>query len=87
MKLSPSLLLSGLAAELVTLVLWATGGFHTGWTRNRIEVREEDPITGLEAIRYEETFIMGVELLALGLVIGSVLMFAGIFLRRKESKA
>lgn len=82
---SPILRIAGVSTAFATFVLWAAGGFNTGWTKNRIEVREEDPITGLEAIRYEETFLAGLEVLAAGVFLGVVLFAIGIFLGRKRS--
>ena len=50
-----------------TLVLWAAGGFHTGWTQTRIPVHGVDEITGIEFTTYEDGFIAGLEVLAAGL--------------------
>ena len=67
-----------------TFGLWASGGFNLGWTKNKVEVREVDPITEIEAIRYEDTFIAGIEVLAGGVLVGSALCLIGVFFRTKK---
>jgi hypothetical protein len=86
MKISVFLRFLGAIVMLGTFVLWASGGFNLGWTKNKVEVREVDPITEIEAIRYEDTFIAGIEVLAGGVLVGSALCLIGVFFRPKKKK-
>lgn len=51
----------------VTLTIWASTGFHTGWTQTSIPVTGVDEITGIEFTTYEEGFVAGVDVLGAGL--------------------
>lgn len=44
---------------------WVSTGSHTGFSKNRVEIPQVDPITQIEYVDYEERFVMGVEYLAL----------------------
>lgn len=44
---------------------WIATGSHTGFSKNRVEIPQTDPITQIEYIDYEDRFVMGVEYLAL----------------------
>jgi len=45
---------------------WASTGAHRGWSKNTVEVRTLDEITGIEQITYDDRFVPGVDTLALG---------------------
>ena len=62
-----SFILAGLVV-LITLGLWASGGFHTGWSQNQIPVNGVDEITGIEFTTYEDGFVAGLDVLIGGLV-------------------
>lgn len=74
MKRIPFILATLLA--VTAFALWASGGFHTGWTQTRIPVNGVDEITGIEYTTYKEGFIAGLDLLAVGL--GSALGIVGL---------
>jgi hypothetical protein len=74
-----------LLVGLAVMVFWLFGGPNTGWTKNRVIVKEKDPITGLEVDRYQERFVPGVDFLAGGLV-GSVGVGGCSFLFRRRTK-
>lgn len=65
----------GVLLGLSVLSFWAYKGAHAGWTQNRREIRELDPITELEKITYEDHYLPGLDHLALGLAV-PFLMFA-----------
>lgn len=65
MKKIPFILATLLA--VTGLALWASGGFHTGWTQTRIPVNGVDEITGIEYTTHKDGFIAGLDLLAAGL--------------------
>lgn len=58
-----------------TIGVWAACGGTFGWTKTSVPIREEDPVTGVEAVRYKTRLVPGVEFLALG-VGGAVIIFA-----------
>lgn len=81
------LLIAALIVFLGGLGFWAAKGANTGWTKNRVEKKAIDEVTGIEAITYEERFIPGVEFLA-GVAVGAGAL-AGIsflFGRKKQSE-
>jgi hypothetical protein len=49
-----------------TLVWWARTGAHRGWSKNSVEVRTLDEITGIEQITYDDRFVPGIDTLAIG---------------------
>ena len=51
---------------LVVAGFWALNGAHTGWSMNRVPVTMIDEITQIEYITYEERFVPGLDILALG---------------------
>ncbi len=60
---------------VVTVAIWAGMGAKIGWTQTSVEVREADPVTGIEGVTYRDQFVPGVEFLAVG-VLGAGLIFA-----------
>ena len=60
---------------VVTVAIWAGMGAKFGWTQTSVEVREADPVTGIEGVTYRDQFVPGVEFLAVG-VLGAGLIFA-----------
>lgn len=60
---------------VATVAIWAAVGGSAGWTKTSVEVRELDPVTGIEGVTYEDKFVPGVEFLAVG-VLGAGLIFA-----------
>lgn len=67
--------------------LWASGGFHTGWTQTQIEVTVLDEITGIEGTRMEEGFIPGIELFIGGLVAAGVWSAAVVVFQKTRKSA
>lgn len=51
----------------ITVGIWAKGGFHTGWTQTSIPVNGIDEITGIEYTTYQDGFIAGIDVLAVGI--------------------
>ena len=56
--------IAALIVLLGGLGFWVAKGANTGWTKNRVEKKTVDEVTGIEAISYDERFIPGVEFLA-----------------------
>ena len=59
---------------IATLAVWASGGFHTGWTQTSIPVQGVDEITGIEFTTYKDGFVAGLDVLAAG--IGAALLLS-----------
>ena len=55
---------------LVSTAFWISTGSHTGFSKDRVEIPQVDPITQIEYVDYEERFVLGVEFLALAYVVG-----------------
>lgn len=43
---------------------WLAAGAHGGWTQTQVPVKELDPVTGIEAVRYQDRVIPGIDILA-----------------------
>ena len=77
--------IAALIVILGGLGFWAAKGANTGWTKNRVEVKKVDEVTGIEAISYEERFVPGVEFLG-GVVAGAGALAGLSFLFGKKKK-
>jgi hypothetical protein len=63
---------------------WVAAGANRGWTKNRIQIKTVDPLTGLDEIKWKDQFVPGVEFLgAAGL--GAAILAGASFLFRRES--
>jgi len=58
---------------IATFAVWASGGFHTGWSQTQIPVTGMDEITGIEFTVYEDGFVAGLEFLAGGLFLAALI--------------
>jgi hypothetical protein len=86
----PRLLRGGLrVAALVVLVaglgFWAAKGAHTGWSMDRVPVKQTDEITGIEFVTYEDRYVPGVDFLGLGAGLAAGLFAVSFFVQRKTS--
>jgi hypothetical protein len=61
----PVLRICALLIIVNSTAFWFSTGSHTGFSKNRVEVPQIDPITQIQYVDYEERFVMGVEYLAL----------------------
>lgn len=77
--------LLALAVALGALVLWAAKGANTGWTRNRVENKTVDEVTGIEAITYEDRFIPGIEFLGAAIAGAGALAGASFLFAKKKA--
>lgn len=75
----------GLLVALGGLCYWLATGANTGWTKNRVEKRTVDEITGIEAVTFEDRFIPGVDFLG-GVAVGAGTLIGISFLFRKKQK-
>ncbi len=81
-----ALIVSGILITVAAIGLWASGGFHTGWSQDKVPVQKVDPITEIEYTEYEDRYVAGIEVLIGGIIFGDVLLLGGIFLNRRSKK-
>ena len=70
---------------LVSTAFWISTGSHIGFSKDRVEIPQVDPITQIEYVDYEERFVMGVEFLALAYVLGFTSYGFSFAFRRKPN--
>ena len=70
---------------LVSSALWVSTGSHIGFSKDRVEIPQVDPITQIEYVDYEERFVMGVEFLALACGLGVISFGLSFAFRRKPN--
>ena len=70
---------------LASTAFWISTGSHTGFSKDRVEIPQVDPITQIEYVDYEERYVMGVEFLALAYGLG-VTSFGLSFVFRQKAK-
>ena len=70
---------------LASTVFWIYTGKHVGFSKDRVEIPQVDPITQIEYVDYEERFVLGVEYLALAYGLG-VTSFGLSFVLRQKAK-
>jgi hypothetical protein len=70
---------------LASTAFWISTGSHTGFSKDRVEIPQVDPITQIEYVDYEERFVLGVEYLALAYGLG-VISFGLSFAFRRKAK-
>ena len=73
----------------VILVVAATGfwlatGANRGWTKNKVEKRTLDEVTGIEGIAYEKKFVPGLDFLVEAAVGAGILTGASFFFQNKS---
>ena len=68
------------------LGFWLAAGANTGWTKNRVEKRTVDEVTGIEAVSFENRFVPGVDFLG-GMAVGAGALVGVSFLIRKKQKS
>ena len=57
---------------MASIVFWTSTGSHIGFSKDRVEIQQVDPITQIQYVDYEERFVMGVEYLALTCGLGII---------------
>ena len=81
-----SILLAALFA-VATLIIWASGGFHTGWTQTSIPVTGVDEITGIEYVTHEDGFIAGLDVLAAGLGLSFLTLTLSVVVQKMSARS
>jgi hypothetical protein len=68
------------------LGFWLAAGANTGWTKNKVEKRTVDEVTGIEAVSFEDRFVPGVDFLG-GMAVGAGTLVAISFVVRRKQKS
>lgn len=79
-----SLRLLALLLALASLGFWAAKGAHTGWSQDRVPVKQLDEVTGLEQTTYEDRYVPGVDFLGGGLALAGLLAGVSLFVRNQN---
>ena len=77
-----------IAALLIVLAaagFWLTAGANRGWTKNQVEKKSLDEVTGIEGVSYEKKFVPGMDFLGAA-VIGAAFLTGVSFLLRNTNK-
>ena len=65
------------------LAVWAATGGNRGWTKNKVQIKTVDEVTGLEGIQWQDKFVPGVDLLAASTLSAGVLVGISFLFRTK----
>ena len=68
------------------LGIWLAAGANRGWTKNRVEQKALDEVTGIESVQYVPAFKPGVDFLG-GAAVGAVALAGLSFLFRNKIKS
>jgi hypothetical protein len=80
--------LQTLAAVLAfaVVVVWAGKGAHTGWTKNKEQIKTIDPVTEIEQVEWKKVFVPGLDFLGVGLFSAAALAVAARFIRKTANQ-
>jgi hypothetical protein len=65
------------------LAVWAATGANRGWTKNKVQIKTVDEVTGLVGIQWQDKFVPGVDLLAASTLGAGVLVGISFLFRTK----
>ena len=80
-----ALRITAVIVAIGTLAFWAATGANRGWTKTSEAVKSLDPVTGIEGIEYRKHFVPGVDILALGVVVGLAIAAASFLFRKQQT--
>ena len=78
--------LGALVLAGVVVAWWLVTGAHRGWTKTSVPKTTLDPVTGIEAIEYEQRFVPGLDFLAAGLLGAGLLAGASLIGKQRNSR-
>jgi hypothetical protein len=67
-------------------IFWLSRGANRGWTRNQVEIRQTDAVTGIEGVTYRKQFEPGLEFLAGAWLTAGILAGASFFFGNKQTQ-
>ena len=77
--------IAALFVALITVALWFFGGPNLGTTKLTETVRTMDSTSGSEAVSHEVRFLPGLDFLAIGLVLATLIWVTGRLFRPEPS--
>jgi hypothetical protein len=69
---------------LAGLAFWLGTGANRGWTKNRVEKRTVDEVTGIEGVTFEKRFVPGLDFLGGIMVSAGAVAGVSLLVGRKE---
>lgn len=75
-----------LLIALASIGYWYSAGANLGWTKNRVEVKTMDEITGIEASHWEDAFIPGLDFLSVSIGAAAFLTGSSFLFKSKNQK-
>lgn len=69
---------------LASAGFWLVAGANRGWTKNRVEKKTLDEVTGIEGVTYEKKLVPGLDFLGAAIVGAGILAGASFLLRNKN---
>jgi hypothetical protein len=63
---------------------WLATGANRGWTKNQVEKKTVDDVTGIEGVTYEKKFVPGVDFLGASAAAALVLFGVSFLFRNKH---
>lgn len=76
---------TALVIVLVAVGFWLATGANRGWTKNQVEVKTLDEVTGIEGSSFRKQFVPGLDFLGAA-VIGAGFLTGLSFLLRNKNK-
>jgi hypothetical protein len=76
-----------IVAVLIVLAaagFWLAAGANRGWTKDKMEKKTLDEVTGIEGITYEKKFVPGLDFLGAAAIGGGFLTGISFLLRNKN---
>ena len=77
--------LAALVIFVAVIAWWAASGRHTGWSRNQVPVTKTDEVTGIEYVEYQKRFVPGIDMIAVGAGLSSVLFAISFFIGKRKN--
>jgi len=65
-------------------IFWVVTGANQGWTKNKVEKKTVDEVTGLEGVTYEKKFVPGLDFVAGAAGIAGLLAGVSFLFRTKS---
>ena len=64
-------------------IFWVVAGANQGWTKNKVEKKTTDEVTGIEGVTYEKKFVPGLDFLAAAAGVAAALAGCSFLFRTK----